>query len=111
MRVPLTRSRGDETPIAWWEWLFTPVVVAAILLGCLAMIPYYVLYPEREAFEWDAGTERQREIMTRLRRRAARLSIWKRLGRVLTLHWCRRTLVRRYRARQIQARLRIDRRS
>src|SRR6516165_5651179 len=84
MRVPLVRFGGDETSIAWWEWLFTPVVVAAILLECLAMILYLLVYPERQAFDWDAGTERQREFMSRFRRRAARLSIWKRLGRVLT---------------------------
>jgi hypothetical protein len=99
MRMPLKRSWVDETPIAWWEWLFTPLVVAALLLYCLAMSVYFILYPERHAHEWDAGTERQREFMSRFRRRAARLPSWRRLGRVLTLHWCRRILVRRFRAR------------
>ncbi len=102
MRIPLVRSWGDESPIAWWEWLFTPIVVAAFYLMVIAYILYFIVYPERQAHEWDAGTESQQEFMSRFRRRAARLPLWKRLGRVLTLHWSRRKLVRHFRARQLQ---------
>lgn len=109
MRIPLVRSWGDETPIAWWEWLFTPIAVAAFYLIPIAVILYLVVYPERQAHEWDAGTERQQEFMNRFRRRAARLPLWKRLGRVLTLHWVRRKLVGHFRSKQFQPGRGIDR--
>jgi hypothetical protein len=103
------RSEGDRTPISWWEWLFLPthavwvlVVVAAGLAFELAVLPYVLLYPEQRAYVLDFGTERQRELMYRFRRRAARVSVWRRLRRVLTLYRCRRVLlplIRRHRSR------------
>jgi hypothetical protein len=109
MRIPLVRSEGDRTPISWWEWLFLPtwavwvsIVVAAGLAFELAVLPYVLLYPERRAYDLDFGTERQQELMVRFRRRAARVSVWRRLGRVLTLYRCRRILLpptRRHRSR------------
>jgi hypothetical protein len=108
MRIPLIRSAGDRTPLSWWEWAFLPahaawilVVMAAGLAFEMAILPYVLLYPERRAYELDFGTERQRELMSRFRRRAARVSAWRRLGRVLTLYRCRRILlplIRRYRS-------------
>ena len=100
MRVPLTRRRGDETPTSWWEWLFTPVIVAALLAMCVAACAYLTLYPERQAFAEDFGTDRQREMMDRFRRRAARVSVWRRLARALTLYLPRRSAVRQLRARR-----------
>ncbi|MGA2498163.1 MAG: hypothetical protein ABSH20_10500 [Tepidisphaeraceae bacterium] len=35
MRIPLTRSAGDETPIAWWEYLFAPIIMPLFLLFLL----------------------------------------------------------------------------
>ena len=116
MRIPLIRSESDRTPLSWWEWLFLPayavwvlVIMAAGLAFELAVLPYVLLYPERRAYDLDFGTERQRELMFRFRRRAARVSVWRRLGRVLTLYRCRRILIpliRRRRSRGAEARRR-----
>lgn len=88
MRIPLIRSGRDNTPIAWWEWLFAPLVwtILLTLLFVLAglSIPYFMLYPERHAHELDFGTPRQQETMRRYRRFAAQVSFWRRCGRVLT---------------------------
>ena len=53
MRMPLTRSWADEAPVAWWAWLFTPVVVAVPFLACWAAIPAVIPDRERRAFDWD----------------------------------------------------------
>ena len=63
MRIPLQRSWGNETPIAWWELLFTPVVLAYLCLTLLLRIPYLVVYPERQAFDLDFGSEPQRKLI------------------------------------------------
>jgi hypothetical protein len=88
VRIPLIRSGRDNTPIAWWEWLFAPLVWTALLTLLLVLgvpsIPYYTLYPECHAHMLDYGTERQREVMRRYRRFAARVSFWRRCGHVLT---------------------------
>ncbi len=97
MRIPLIRSGHDTTPIAWWGWFFAPLVwtILITLLFVLAgvSIPYFMLYPERHAHELDFGTERQREVMRRYRRFTARVSLWRRCGRVLASPF-RRTLPR-----------------
>jgi hypothetical protein len=37
MRIPLVRSGGDDTPTAWWEWLFAPVMMPLFLVGLLLL--------------------------------------------------------------------------
>lgn len=37
MRLPLVRSGDDDSPTAWWEWLFAPVMVPAFFLFLFAM--------------------------------------------------------------------------
>ena len=49
---------NNETPIAWWELLFTPVVLAYLCLTLLLRIPYLVVYPERQAFDLDFEASR-----------------------------------------------------
>jgi hypothetical protein len=84
MRLPLCRFNGDQTPVAWWEWIFAPIVmlflIPLLLLGAILSIPYYTLYPERHAHEYDLGTGRQRELMRRYRSRAARVTLPQRIG-------------------------------
>lgn len=99
MRIPLYRASGDTTPIAWWEWPFFPAavvlfavcgVVVIALLGALALlsIPYFALYPDRHACDYDFGTEQQQEVMRRYRRFTSRVSLPRRAWRVLTFY-CR----------------------
>lgn len=99
MRIPLVRFGSDDRPIAWWEWLFVPVVtpVGLTVLGILALlsIPYFTLYPDRHATDYDFGTPRQRAVMGRYRRLTARVSLRRRLGRVLAYPFSRRPRPRR----------------
>jgi hypothetical protein len=95
--VPLIRSVGDDTPIAWWEWLFAPLaplvwVTTIPLLFVLAglSIPYFMVYSDRHVTVYDFGTERQLEIIRRYRRYTARVSFWRRCGRVLAFPFQRR---------------------
>lgn len=48
MRIPLTRAGGDETPIAWWEWLFAPIMMPLFFVFLLVMavvsIPVELVY-------------------------------------------------------------------
>jgi hypothetical protein len=99
MRIPLYRGAGDERPTAWWEWPFFPLacvvlvvygVLIVTLLGVLAVlsIPYFALYPDRHASDYDFGTARQQELMRRYRRFTARVSLRRRCLRVLTFY-CR----------------------
>jgi hypothetical protein len=85
--IPLIRFGGDHSPIAWWEWLFAPLVwaitIPLLLVAALLSIPYYMVYPDHHAHEWDFGTKEQQEIMRRYRRFAARVSFWRRCGRLL----------------------------
>jgi hypothetical protein len=37
MRIPLVRSGCDETPFAWWEWLFAPIVMPLFFIFLLVM--------------------------------------------------------------------------
>lgn len=36
MRLPLVRFRDDDSPTAWWEWLFGPVIIPAFILFLIA---------------------------------------------------------------------------
>jgi hypothetical protein len=98
VRVPLIRFGQDDSPPAWWEWFFLPVVMPAAfaVLGAaaLASIPYFAVYPDRHAHEYDFGTDRQREVMRRYRRYASRVSLWRRCGRAAAVPF------RRWRSRR-----------
>lgn len=37
MRIPLIRSGGDNTPYAWWEWLFAPVMCPLFTIGIIGL--------------------------------------------------------------------------
>ena len=87
MRVPLIRFGRDVSPYARGEWLFLPVVMPAVFvsLGALALvsIPYFAVFPDHHAHECDFGTERQQEVMQRYGRFASRVSVRRRIGRLL----------------------------
>ena len=60
MRLPLVRSGTDGPPIAWWEWLFAPLMMLLTLLllpflMCVGVV-YFTLYPERHVHVYDVGT-------------------------------------------------------
>jgi hypothetical protein len=94
VRVPIIRFGADDRPIAWWEWLFAPIVYPIVLLAMLvvgaALIPVFWFYPELSFYEYDAGTDRQVELMRRYRRLAARVRFWPRVGRALAVPFRRR---------------------
>jgi hypothetical protein len=52
MRIPLVRSGGDETPIAWWEWLFAPIMMPLFFIFLLVMaivsVPVEFVYRLRQ---------------------------------------------------------------
>ena len=52
MRIPLIRSGGDETLIAWWEWLFAPIMMplffSILLVMAAASVPVMFVYRRRE---------------------------------------------------------------
>jgi hypothetical protein len=39
MRMPLVRRGDDETPIAWWEWLFAPLLMPLFMVYLLLVMP------------------------------------------------------------------------
>lgn len=90
MRIPIIRFGSDETPIAWWEWLFAPLVYAALLAMALPVaavsIALAVLYPERHYNKLDRGTPREQELVRRYRRFASQVSVWRRAWRALTFY-------------------------
>src|SRR4051794_21512681 len=43
MRIPLVRSGRDDTPIAWWEWLFAPVMMPLFIVALLVLAGLSVL--------------------------------------------------------------------
>src|SRR5262245_45539779 len=83
-----------DRPIAWWEWLFAPIiypiVLVAALLYCLVAIPAALLYPDQHFHLEDMGTERQVQLMRRYRRFTARVTLWRRIGRALAFPFRRR---------------------
>jgi len=52
VRVPLIRFGADETPFAWWEWLFAPVMMPLFFAGLLVMavvsVPVEFVYRLRQ---------------------------------------------------------------
>ena len=98
MRIPLVRSGGDNTPIAWWEHLFTPAIVLFLFGLAVWSIPYFWLFPERHATEWDFDeTPEHERSLRRWRDAYARLTI---AGRVRRRWVKRRRRRRRRRLRQ-----------
>ena len=71
----------------WWYIviviLLTPVTLPLLLLLAALSIPYFMIYPDRHATTYDGGIESQQETIRRYRRFAARVSFWRRVGRVL----------------------------
>ncbi len=55
MRFPLVRTGSDESPIAWWEWLFAPVILPLffIFLSVMAVVsvPLEFVYRLRQQSE------------------------------------------------------------
>jgi hypothetical protein len=101
MRIPLVGRPGDgrraDDPPAWWEWLFAPVVLPLIFAVGFGLMPvvvaYFALYPERHFCDRDLGRPRDQEVMARYRRFCARVSVWRRLGRLATCY-CYRQMFR-----------------
>lgn len=92
---------GDgDRPITWWGCLLAPwiwiIALPLMLIVAVLLIPYVLVYPERRAHINDFGTDREREFMRRYRRYAARVSFWRRSGRVLAFpfRWRRSHLPR-----------------
>lgn len=90
-----TPAKLDQR-LPWYLWLLAPLLlpiglVVAIPLGILALFstPYYFVFPDRHAHQWDfEGTARQRELLTKWRREYSRLGF---IGRI------RRGMLRRAR--------------
>jgi hypothetical protein len=99
MRVPLIRSRGDESPIEWWEWLFAPLLYAVLLLAVPPLVVVSLgaafLYPDQHLSELDFGTPREQALAERYRRFTRRVPVWRRVWRVCTLQWQHRRRTRR----------------
>jgi hypothetical protein len=96
MRIPLVRFDGDDTPWAWWEYLFFPLMVMLLFIVGPALVivsvPYCWLYPERLPNEWDRdGNAAHARAMKRWRAAYARLTF---AGRV------RRSWIKRRRRRR-----------
>ncbi|MGL6072993.1 MAG: hypothetical protein ACRC8S_02405 [Fimbriiglobus sp.] len=53
--MPLVRSGGDESPIAWWEWLFAPIMMPLFIIFLLVMavvsVPLEFVYRLRQQRE------------------------------------------------------------
>jgi hypothetical protein len=88
LRIPLIRFGGGpgDSTIAWWEWLFAPLVYAVViplfLLVGLLSVPYSLVYPDAPLHGEEAlGTARQRELLARWRASYSRLSFWQRVRR------------------------------
>jgi hypothetical protein len=64
VRLPLIRFGNDETPIAWWEWLFVPLMVPLFFVGLLCMsvvsVPVELAY---RIMQWQ-GEKRLRPRLT-----------------------------------------------
>jgi len=84
MRIPLHRSGGDRTPIAWWEYIFTPFAFIGFIvfgiIGAFFFIPYYWLYPERHAQQIDLdGSSDERDQLEAFRFYRGRVSLLRRI--------------------------------
>src|SRR5947209_11492671 len=71
MRIPLIRRPEDTTPIALWEWVFLPVVFAALCLGALLGVFVQIVF----GLSWC----KRRWQHLRAMRRQGRFIPWQRL--------------------------------
>jgi hypothetical protein len=84
MRAPFVRFGTDYSPTAWWEWFFAPIVwplfIVLLFVAAGLSIPYFWLYPERHAhqFDFEGSPEEQRQLRE-YRNHRRRISIWRRL--------------------------------
>jgi hypothetical protein len=61
MRIPLYRRKGDETPIARWEWLFAPIMLPLfILLLLVGVVIAGVLIPVDFVYRYVYHLRQQR---------------------------------------------------
>lgn len=91
MRFPILRFGEDTTPITKWELLFAPLVIPLFFLGFFALVvlsvPYYAIFPENHARQYDFGTDREKRVAQRWRQFVRRQPLGKR--------WWRRFRARR----------------
>ena len=73
MRIPLLRSGGDETPVAWWELCCAPLVVPIFFIAlagiAIVSLPIALLYPERTMTSLDFGTPDEQKQVAEWRRK------------------------------------------
>jgi len=75
IRIPLVRRRGDDTPRAWWEWSFAPILIPLALLGIALLAGLSIL-----AMPFLALALRRREYkLTRAIRARDRFIPWNEL--------------------------------
>src|SRR5712664_4986004 len=79
MRIPLVRTKSDDSPIGRWEWLFAPVTMPMVVVGLavaaavsLFAMPFVLLGFQRRS--WRFAT---------LMRRKERFIAWSQLSRQL----------------------------
>jgi hypothetical protein len=94
MRIPLTRNSGDESPIAWWEYFFIPVLLAVFLIVIVPLTVWALfcgfVYPDQHLTKLDWGTAREQELAKRYRRYTWRAPFWRRVWNVMTCYPCRK---------------------
>jgi hypothetical protein len=95
MRIPLVRSGADRTPIAAWEYLFTPVLLVVLFVVgfplAAASVPYFWLYPDRHCHQWEHdGNPSHARLLGRWRAMYRRLSLAGRIRRACIRSWRRR---------------------
>lgn len=79
------------SPWRWYQWPLIPLgfvfaMLAMLPLGLIALvsIPFFALYPERHMHIYDErGTPRQQELLTRWRTIRAKMSLPRRLIRLI----------------------------
>jgi hypothetical protein len=66
MRFPLLRRGNDRSPVAWWEWLFAPLVYPMIfllfLLAAILAIPFAIVMVILHRFREHRFARRMREL-------------------------------------------------
>lgn len=88
---PPQQPQIKTTPWRWYQLPLIPlgfvfVMLAMLPLGLIALlsIPFFALYPERHMHVYDLqGTPRQRELLTRWRTTRAKISLPRRLIRLI----------------------------
>jgi hypothetical protein len=74
MRIPLIRLTGDTRSIAWWEWLFAPIVAALFIAWLLVTIVFVapvffvaaILYVPFSVFDRRLMCRREKALAQRL---------------------------------------------